>query len=103
MAEPSIVKAGAALLRARRAAEELDKDIDAAIVAIREAATELAPIHGLKHMQAGASYASLRQAQMALGLVMKAHDDVRTAIKSVGLQEPTDAELVGNAGTASIR
>lgn len=103
MAVAPVVKAGAALIRARRTAEELDKDIEAAIAAIKDAAVELAPMHGLKLMQAGSAYAKLRQAQAAHGLIMDAHNDVRLAIKSVGLEEPTDAELVSNTGTASIR
>lgn len=104
MAAPdSVVKAGLALLRARRTAEELEKDVEAAIVAIRAAADELVPLHGLKHMQAGSAYAKLRQVQAAPGLVMDAHNDVRLAIGGKGIDEPTDAQLVANAGTASIR
>lgn len=103
MAVAPVVKAGSALIRARRSAEELSKDIEAAIAAIHDAAVELAPMHGLKHMQAGSAYAKLRQAQASLGLIMDAHNDVRLAIKGVGLEEPTDAEILGNAGTASIR
>lgn len=104
MAAPdSVVKAGIALIRARRTAEELEKQIDTAIAAIRAAADELVPEYGLKHMQSGSAYAKLRKAQAALGYIMDAHNDVRLAIGEKGIEEPTDAQVVLGVGTASIR
>lgn len=107
MATPeSVILAGAALIMARTTAETLEKEVDAAILAIEAAAGELVKSHGLKHMQAGEAYAILREVQGTKGRIMMAHNSVRAAITAAGIPEPTDEEIVkaiGNNRAASIR
>jgi len=105
-APKSVIRAGAALIKARRTAVLLATQIDEAIVAIGDATNDLVESHQLKHMQAGEALVLLRQAQTAPGLVMQAHDSVRKAISARGVEEPTDDEIVavlGGVSAASIR
>lgn len=94
---PEVIEAGRALVKARKAADHMSDLIDDAFPKIETAVVHMHKEHGAKRMQAGATLARLRQAQMAVGLLMEAHDLLRHVLKECDVEEPTDAEI------ASIR
>ncbi len=93
-----VIHAGAALIKARRSAESLSAAVDLAVAALGPAVDVMTKEHGAKRMQAGATLALLRQAQMAHGLVMDAHDKLRAVLAECDVAEPTDRQILAALG-----
>lgn len=89
----SVKAAGAALLKARRAAADLTELVIAARAAVKATLPEMVKA-GAKEMQAGTALDRLMDAARAEGLIGQAHDSLRAVLGDLGFAEPTNAELV---------
>jgi len=89
-----VVRAGAALVRLRRMAKQLEDAIDQEMPAIQAAIVHVCDCHGAKYVQAGEAKVSLRLAQTAPGYIMQAHNALRLVLGECGINEPSDKQII---------
>ena len=91
---PTSVKfAGAQLVKARRMAADLTKQISIAYDAVKATEADMVP-KGAKCMEYGPALKNLAQAAMAEGLIGEAHNFLRVPLARLDVEEPTDADIV---------
>lgn len=89
----SVKTAGAHLVKARRMAGALVDQIIIARAAAKAAIPELIG-HGAKEMEFGAGLDALMDAARCEGLVGKAHNSFRAALRGCDVAEPSDDDIV---------
>ena len=88
-----VIKAGGALVQLRHHLEKADALFDNVFAALEETKPEMKAA-GMKGMTYGVAMAHLRDAQRSAGLVMAAHEHLANAVIALGIETPTDEQLV---------
>lgn len=92
---PNVVKKlGAALVKARRAqADAADACLEARRILVEEVVPEMIKM-GAKEMEAGVAVSNLCEAARGEGLVGAAHNSLRSVLARLGVDEPTDKDIL---------
>ena len=88
-----IKEAGAQLVKSRRMAEALVKQIAIAYDAVKAASPELKQ-YGAKEMEFGKGLRLLAEAMVCEGAIGEAHDHFRRMLGVCDIDEPTDDDII---------